>query len=285
MVKKDRIEFLKEKFLNKYRIVVLNEETFEERFALKLTRLIVLILAVLSGIVVVALTTILIAFTPIREYIPGYSSTALKKKALKLSIKIDSLEREIVVKNNYFNSIKTVLTGHFDSVVKTPSEDKNIDFKESDFIASSSDSLLRQKVDNIDRFNTTESETEVRDFVLFPPLKGIVSETYNITERHYAIDIAVATNTPVKSIADGMVVFSEWTIETGYVIIVMHNNQLTSVYKHNSQLNKSQGDIVKSGEVIALAGGTGEYSTGPHLHFELWSNGIPVNPLNFIDFE
>ena len=112
-----------------------------------------------------------------------------------------------------------------------------------------------------------------------------ISQNYNIKEKHYAVDIVVAKDTPIKATADGVVIFSEWTTETGYVIIIEHSYGLISVYKHNAFLTKSQGDLVKSGEVIATAGNTGELTTGPHLHFELWSDGYPINPTNFIDFE
>jgi murein DD-endopeptidase MepM/ murein hydrolase activator NlpD len=121
--------------------------------------------------------------------------------------------------------------------------------------------------------------------VLFPPVNGTISENYNVEEKHYAIDIVVAKDTPVKATADGTIIFGEWTAETGYVVIIEHSNELISVYKHNGSLTKRQGDLVKAGEVIAMAGNTGEFTTGPHLHFELWSRGYPVNPANFIDFK
>ena len=120
---------------------------------------------------------------------------------------------------------------------------------------------------------------------MFPPVKGTISDKYRPEDRHFATDIAVTINTPVKAVADGTVIFSEWTVETGYVMIIAHEQQLLSVYKHNASLTKNQGDLVKSGEVIALSGNSGEYTTGPHLHFELWSNGYPVDPENFIDFQ
>ena len=121
--------------------------------------------------------------------------------------------------------------------------------------------------------------------MLFPPVSGTISEPYNLEEKHYAVDVVVAKDTPVKATADGIVIFSEWTVSTGYVIILEHSYGLISVYKHNAELSKSQGDLVKAGEVIAIAGNTGELSTGPHLHFELWNDGYPINPTNFIDFK
>jgi murein DD-endopeptidase MepM/ murein hydrolase activator NlpD len=120
---------------------------------------------------------------------------------------------------------------------------------------------------------------------LFPPVTGVISQPYDVSQKHYAVDIAVAQNAPIKAVSDGTVIFAEWTLETGYVVILEHQNTLLSVYKHNATITVLQGDLVKSGEVIATAGNTGEFSTGPHLHFELWSNGYPVNPVEFIDFE
>jgi len=121
--------------------------------------------------------------------------------------------------------------------------------------------------------------------VLFPPVSGTISESYDVKSKHYAVDIVVEENTPIKATADGTVIFAEWTAQTGYVILIEHSSGLISVYKHNASLTKSQGDLVKAGEVIATAGNTGELTTGPHLHFELWSDGYPVNPTNFIDFK
>ena len=121
--------------------------------------------------------------------------------------------------------------------------------------------------------------------VFFSPLTGNVSQDFDMNEKHYALDIVAQTGTPVKAIADGTVILAEWTAETGYVITIQHPNEFISVYKHNGTLLKQQGDIVKSGEAIASVGSTGELTTGPHLHFELWNNGFPVNPTDYIDFQ
>lgn len=276
------------KLLHKYRLVVLNEDTFQERFAIKLTRLNVFVIVSLTTIGLVAATIFLIAFTPLREFIPGYSSTKLKRKATELSFRTDSLQRVISINEKYFSSIKRVLTGDV----------KTVEFNKDSILNAASaetvqlkvkptkqDSLLREKVDKEDKYNLFESAISSSNFVLFPPVNGNISESYNLKEKHFAVDIIVAKNTPVKSTADGTVIFAEWTAETGYVVIIEHSNDLISVYKHNSSLTKEQGDVVKAGEVIAMAGSTGEFTTGPHLHFELWSKGYPINPTNFIDFK
>ncbi|WP_452598490.1 M23 family metallopeptidase [Pontimicrobium sp. MEBiC01747] len=288
MSKKEKKIPLKRKLLHKYRLVILNEDTFEERISFKLTRLNVFVLATISSILLIALTTLLIAFTPIREYIPGYSSTALKKKAVELNYKTDSLQKVIRLNEQYYSSIKKVLKGEVstvefnrDSILSAA----KLDIGEVDLDPIKEDSILREKVDKEDKYNLFETAKTKASFVLFPPVSGTISETYNVEEKHYAVDVIVAENTPVKSAADGTVIFAEWTTETGYVIIIEHSHGLISVYKHNESLTKAQGDLVKSGEVIAMAGNTGELTTGPHLHFELWSDGYPVNPTNFIDFK
>ncbi len=285
--KKKEKKFTK-KLLHKYRLVILNEDTFEERFAIKLTRLNVFVLTSLSTILLVFFTILLIAFTPLREYIPGYSSTKLKKEASMLNYKTDSLVREIESKQRYYASIKKVLTGEVsavelnrDSVIEAAKNDPEV----LQITTNGPDSLLREKVEKEDKYNLFEDTSGQNNIVLFPPVNGTISQNYNLKDKHYAVDVVVATNTPVKATADGTVIFAEWTVETGYVVIIEHNQELISVYKHNTAITKSQGDLVKAGEVIAMSGNTGELSTGPHLHFELWSKGYPVNPTNFIDFQ
>lgn len=279
---------IKKRLLDKYRLVILNENTFEERLSLKLTRLNVFVIVTLSAILLVGFTILLIAYSPLKEYIPGYSSTALKKKATDLSFKTDSLQQVLAMNDRYFASIKKVLKGDVsseelnrDSIV----EATKLEISEVDLNPIKEDSILRAKVEKEDKYNLFESATSVTNFVLFPPVTGTISEPYNVKEKHYAVDIVVPKDTPIKATADGIVVFAEWTASTGHVIILEHSYGLISVYKHNATLTKSQGDLVKAGEVIATSGNTGELSTGPHLHFELWSDGYPINPTNFIDFE
>ena len=276
------------KLLHKYRLVVLNEDTFEERFAIKLTRLNVFVILSMLTILLIAGTTMLIAYTPLREYIPGYSSTSLKKQATALSYKTDSLQNVITANEKYLESIKRVLTGDIsaieinkDSIIEAAEQDIN----QATLNPSQEDLQLREKVDKEDKYSLFESATSRVSFVLFPPVTGIISEGYNIEDKHFAVDIVVAKDTPIKAASDGTVIFAEWTTQTGYVIIIDHGNGLISAYKHNVSLTKEQGDLVKSGEVIAISGNTGELTTGPHLHFELWSDGYPIDPATFIDFE
>ncbi|MBE0422781.1 MAG: M23 family metallopeptidase [Lutibacter sp.] len=278
----------RQKLINKYRLVVLNEDTFEEKLSFKLTRLNVFIFGTFFSVLLIVGTIYLIAFTSLREYIPGYSSTKLKREATQLVYKVDSLNQVLEVNNLYIQKVKALLTGEIkevqfdkDSVLSALKLNKDsMNFEPSDI-----DLEFRQDVESADRFSIFSEATKNANIVFFSPVKGIVTDGYSNKNKHFAIDIAVKKGTPVKSVADGTIIFAEWTIETGYVAIVEHSNGFISVYKHNTALHKQQGDMVKSGEVIASAGDMGELSTGPHLHFELWNEGYPVNPVNYIDFE
>lgn len=279
----------RERITNKFRLVVLNEDTFQERLSFKLTILNIFVFGGVFSIILVALTTVLIAYTPIREYIPGYASTQLKKDASKLLFETDSLKNRLRMLENYTKVLVPILSGEqpiskvdFDSL-KANLKPTKVDQKKLN--ASKTDSLFREKVDSKDRFPLFDKAEKKIDKVFFAPIKGNISQSFNDTNKHFAIDIVATTGTPVKSIEDGSVIFSGWTTETGYVIILEHGSGFISVYKHNGALLKQQGDFVKSGEVIATVGSTGELTTGPHLHFELWYNGYPVNPINYIDFK
>ncbi|TMU55065.1 M23 family metallopeptidase [Flagellimonas algicola] len=285
--KKKRKE-IKQKLLHKYRLVILNESTFEEKISFKLSRLNVFVTGTLFIIVLIGLTTLIIAFTPLREYIPGYSSTRLKRQATELTYKTDSLVTVLNYTNRYLDNVRLVLRGDVENnEVNRDSlfEKYKLDPSTVDLTPIREDLLLREEVDLEDKYNLFERNIENVGSLLFAPLSGTVSQNFDPNNKHYAVDVVAPKDTPVKSIADGTVLFSEWTAETGYVIIVKHQDDLTSVYKHNGSLSKSQGDLVRAGEVIASIGNTGELTTGPHLHFELWKKGKPVNPLNYIDFK
>jgi murein DD-endopeptidase MepM/ murein hydrolase activator NlpD len=285
--KEKRSKKIKKKLLHKYRLVVLNEETFEERFSFKLNRLNVFVFSVLLSLFLIGITTLIIAFTPLREYIPGYSSTSLRKKATALSFKADSLQQIIIINEKYLSSVRKVLSGDIKSVDFNKDsiiEAAKIEASQVNLQASKGDSLLREKVAREDKYNPLLGE-ETLGLVFFAPVKGSVTEKYNPQNKHYAIDIVTVKNAPVKAAANGTVIFADWTSNTGNVIILKHANNTLTVYKHNASLSKQQGEMVKGGEVIATVGNTGALTTGPHLHFELWRNGYPVNPQDFIDFD
>ncbi|MEE9406560.1 MAG: M23 family metallopeptidase [Polaribacter sp.] len=282
--KKDK---LKKRLTDKYRLVVLNENTFEERFSLKLSRLNVFVLGGVFSILLIAVTTVLIAFTPIKEYIPGYSSSQLKADAVKLTFEADSLKIKLAVLENYTKALIPVLTGEIEaeSIDSIQTKARQRVINESLLNASKEDSLFREKIESENRFAIQQNTNSNVKIVFFAPLSGTVSQNFDSNSKHFAVDIVAKTGTPIKAIADGTVIFSDWNTETGYVILLKHSNDYISVYKHNGNLLKQQGDFVKSGEVIATVGSTGELTTGAHLHFELWSGGYAVNPTNFIDFK
>lgn len=285
-IKEKGAKRFRRKLLHKYRLVILNEETFEERFSFKLNRLNVFVFSTLFALFLILATTFIIAFTPLREYIPGYSSTTLKKKATRLAYETDSLQKILAVNEQYLASIKKVLTGNVktvnfnkDSIIELAKTDPSVLIR-----TSRKDSLLREAVAKEDKYNPLIAPL-IQQYALFAPVKGTVSEGYDSKTKHYAVDVVTIKDSPVKAVADGTVIFAEWTAATGYVIILKHDNNLISVYKHNAMLTKEQGEIVNAGEVIATVGNTGEFTTGPHLHFELWRDGFPVNPTSFIDFD
>lgn len=283
---KKRREF-KRKLLHKYRLVILNENTFEEKISFKLSRLNVFVTGSLCIIGLIGLTTLLIAFTPLREYIPGYSSTKLKKQATDLTYTTDSLVLTLNNTNRYLDNIRKVLKGDIENSetnLDSIRERFELDPSSVDLTPIREDSLLRAEVALEDKYNLFERETGGTELVLFPPVTGIISNAYDVGKKHFAVDVTAPINTPVKAVANGTIIFSEWTTDTGYVIIVKHSEGLISVYKHNGALYKEQGDVIRAGEVIASVGNTGELTTGPHLHFELWNDGSAVNPMHYIDF-
>ncbi len=286
MEKKSKKNKFKEKLTFKYRFVVLNEDTFEERFSFKLNRLNAFIFGGLFSIILIALTTLIIVVTPLKEYIQGYSSTELKKEAISLVYKVDSLEQALFVNNLYIENIQQVLKGEIKRVTfNKDSVFEQMRVEKIDFAPSAVDSTFREEVEQEDRFSVFEQATKNTDIVFTSPIKGEITQDYNSKEKHFAIDIAVGEDTPVKAVAKGTVIFTGFTADTGYVIILKHSQGFISVYKHNASVFKTQGELVKAGEVIASAGSTGTFSTGTHLHFELWDDGYPVNPINYIDFK
>jgi len=279
---------IKRKLLNKYRLVILNESTFEEKLSFKLSRLNVFVAGWIITFLLIGLTTLLIAFTPLREYIPGYSSTKLKKQATDLTYKTDSLVNVLNYTNRYLENIRKVLNGDIannetnrDSLF----EQIKLDPSTIDLSPIKEDLNLREQVALEDKYNLFQGNSSTTERRLISPVSGTISQEYDSKVKHFAVDVVAPKDTPVKAVANGTVIFSDWTTETGYVIIVEHKDNLLSVYKHNGALLKSQGDVVQSGEAIASVGNTGKLTTGPHLHFELWNNGSPVNPTDYLDFK
>ncbi len=281
-------KIIKKKLFTKNRLVILNEETFEEVFSLRLTLMNVFVVATIGALLIIFITTYIIAFTPLREYIPGYASTKLKRDATELALKSDSLSNALKKNEAYITSIQRVLTGDLDyakfnkdSITATNVEP----ISEEDLKPTEADLKLREQVAREDKYNLFEKAKPKVSVVFFPPAQGMITEKFNPKEKHYAVDVALAKDTPIKAVLSGTVIFADWTPTTGNVVIIRHNNGFISAYKHAASLTKEQGDTVRTGEVIALAGSTGQESTGVHLHFELWKDGYPIDPSIFIAFE
>ena len=276
----------KGKLLDQYRMIIVNEKTFEEQFYFRLSRLNVIVLLILLISSIMTGTFFLITSTPVKEFIPGYPSSELRLKAIKNTFLLDSIINVTKQQEKFLESIKNALLGE-NSQVESEDYMPPISQVETDeYLVTQvrEDSILRSRVIQEDKYNFARSSDSNLIDLLFPPAKGEITQKYDPDSKHYGIDIALSENYPVKSILDGRVIFAEWTAETGNVVIIKHSRELTSIYKHNAALYKKQGDLVSTGEVIASAGNTGEFSTGTHLHFELWLSGYPVNPIDFINF-
>ena len=272
----------------KYKVVVSNDETFEEIISLKTNNFQLFLFALLYTILVVIFSTTIIFFTQVREYVPGYPSTDLLVSAAKITVKADSLEKELALNAQFFSAIESVLKGDSNQTAKRLEQDTPIknDLKEVEIVATiPQDSILRAYVDNQDRFNLTRNQLLIDSKRYYSPVKGVVTDGFDIEKNHFAVDVSVDIGTPVKALLAGTVLFSEWSIETGHVILLDHGENLISVYKHNSKILKSQNDTVQAGEVIAFSGEEGALSSGPHLHFEIWKNGLPIDPETILSFE
>ena len=279
--------FLKRIF-NDYKVVVSSEDTFEEKLSFKANKINAFIIMLLYSIILIAFTISIVFFTQLREMVPGYSSSDLLNRAIYLTKKTDSLEQQIALNNKFYKSIEDVLSGNVDEFISRDELSIDSNLINPDIFTISpnlQDSILRQYVENEDKFNLTNNELIIENKMFFSPIKGEITQSFNFNENHFAVDIAADIGTPVKSVLDGKIIFSEWSLETGYVVVIDHGENIISVYKHNSKILKEQNNFVQAGEVIAYSGNQGNLSTGPHLHFELWKNGTPIDPEPLLNFK
>ena len=274
---------------NKYRLVVMNEQTFEEKASFHLRPLNVFVAVGIIILLLITLTTFIIAFSPLREYIPGYADVKTQRKVYSLAMKADSMEKALNARDLYIQNINNIINGNPGTV----DGNKKTQVARYDTIhslkKSVQDSALRKEIETQDQFTLGVRDNasflnSMSGFLFFPPVKGTVTNRFDPVSKHYGIDIASNANEAVKSTLDGTVLLANFTSETGYVIAIQHSNNLLSFYKHNSSLLKKPGDFVKAGDAIAIIGNSGELSTGPHLHFELWYNGTALDPQKYISF-
>ena len=282
---------LLQRLRTKYIFIIRNEENFEVRFTLRSSLASLVMITGGISVVLIALIISLVAFTPLREYIPGYADVDVRKDILYLSFKTDSLEEALQERSDYIRNIRRVLTDSVDVEDTTNvSKDKPSAAQNKSFTPPShADSILRTEVEAQNPYNVApggsgKAGNNLNDYFFFAPLKGIVTNGFNPASNHFGVDITSKENDAVKATLDGTIILSTWTLATGNVIIIQHKDNIISVYEHNSVLMKKAGDNVQAGDVIAIVGNSGELTSGPHLHFELWYQGSPVNPIDYVTF-
>jgi murein DD-endopeptidase MepM/ murein hydrolase activator NlpD len=280
----------KNNWRDKYRFSVINDHTFEEVWRIKLTQYTAFLLITFLVVFLIGATTSLIAFTNLREFIPGYPDITMRRNILMSAIRLDSLDRELALRDKYFDNLNAIISGNL-PVESLRQLDTTKNYKAINFKNPPEDSALRARIENEERYNLTlgpatqETITSLAGLHFFPPVKGIISGRYDLSVKHFGTDIVTKPNALVYAALDGTVIFTGWTMETGFVIEVQHPNNIVSVYKHNASLLKETGDLVRAGEAISVVGASGElYTSGPHLHFEIWYKGSPLDPEKHILF-
>lgn len=279
---------VREKLRNMYRLVLLQEDTFEEKLAFRLTPLNVFTYAGLLIILLVVIVTAGIVFTPLREYIPGYADITTKRNAAYAVFKADSLENELIIRENYMQNLYTLLTGGAPSDSSDIADRHIVHSGEIEDYRSQADQRLREEVEEAEKYSVHSSGIASRSraaaYFFFTPVQGVVTSEFSTQKDHFGVDVATKEGESVKAVFDGTVIFAGWSPEVGHVIQIHHRNNLVSIYKHCSVVLKRKGDFVTAGEVIGMVGNTGEYTTGAHLHFELWEDGQPLNPQDYLTF-
>ncbi|MCU0462787.1 MAG: M23 family metallopeptidase [Bacteroidales bacterium] len=280
----------KRNWRDKYRFSIVNDTTFEEVWRVRLTQYNAFLLITFLVLFIIGATVSIIAFTNIREFIPGYPDVTMRRNILMSAIRLDSLEKQLELRDNYFANINAIIAGEKPAEIYSM-QDTSGAYKSIRYTTSPEESALRAQVENEERYNVTytpdfsESVTSLAELHFFPPVKGIVSGKFDIRTKHYGTDIVAKPRSPVSAALDGTVIFTGWTMETGYVIEIQHPNNIVSVYKHNASLLKETGDLVRAGEPVSIVGDSGElYTSGPHLHFEIWYKGSPLDPEKHILF-
>lgn len=278
--------------VNRYLLIIRNEENFAEKSTFSFTYAKVILLAVTVFIVLMLLSLLLVKTLLAQWFDPRHAQIEANKKLYELTIKVDSLADEVEQKDRFILNFQRVLAGDTSEVFQDyDSEtlsDASLPDEDIDVAALSPiDSQFRQEFEKTDLSLVnfaSEKFNELQEIFFFSPLSGFVSAPYKVKSGHFGVDIVAKKNEPVKSIADGTVIMASWTQDSGYVIAIQHRGNLISVYKHNADLLKKVGNFVNAGEIISIIGNTGDLTDGPHLHFELWYNGNSLNPEEFVTF-
>ena len=295
--KRSLLKWFSLKNLNhKYDFLMSHDETGRPMLKFQLNLLNLILVTIGIALLLIILTSIIIAFTPLREYIPGYTDTNLDREVYQLNLRADSISREMKKKDIYFENLKRIVEGYdfaADSALAEMNIYEPLPRSVTDTITlhkSVQDSLLRVEFEAQNQYNlfgdltaTTKRPQSVKNF--FVPLAGQVFKGFDPQSGHFGIDISSDESQIIKATLDGTVVFSIWSLEKGYCLGIQHEDGYFSIYNHNATLLKSEGDFVKAGEAIAILGRSGEATTEAHLHFELWHNGIAINPTEYVMIE
>lgn len=287
--KRQKRQTLWKKIRFKYKLSFLNENTLEEVFSLRLSGLYATLIIAFFCFLLISLTAILIINTPIRNYLPGYLDSEIRHEIISQELKVDSLEKAIGSKDVFLTNLSSILRGDIpaDSIHVLDSAREVINVDTANLGKNKASESFVKKYEEEAKYNLSSlsASSDYEHFSFYRPVKGIVSSRFNQQEKHFGIDIAADPKQSILATLDGTVIYTGYDAKAGYVIQLQHNNSYISIYKHNAILLKKQGDKVKAGEAIALVGNTGSLSTGPHLHFELWLKGQPINPEEYIIFK
>lgn len=274
----------------RYQLIIRNEENFAEKTSLGFTYAKVILFSVILFTIMFFVSLFLSKTILARWYDPRHAQMLMNQQLLELDNKVDSLATEVDRKDRFISNFQRVLSGDTSSY-EDPSKVLGADQKplgnEQDLNLTPADSQFRKDFEKSDLSLITLTSMKYRELqgtFFFSPLTGFISDRFDSKKGHYGVDVVSKANEPVKSIADGTVIFASWTQDTGYVIMIQHSGNLISVYKHNAELLKKVGNFVNAGEIIAIVGNSGEMTDGPHLHFELWYNGNPLDPEEFVTF-
>ena len=268
----------------KYKLTVINENTLEEVVGIHVSKLNGLSVLLTACTVIFLIAATIIAFTPLRNYLPGYMNSEVRAQVVTNALRADSLQLALERQNRYVMNIQDILSGKV-KVDSVQSIDSLTNMRAEELMQRSKeeDAFIQQYEEN-ERYNlrNISGEREVGGLIFYRPTRGLMSANFDPIKKHYGVDLTANPNESILAVLDGTVVFAAYTAETGYVIQIQHSQNFISIYKHCGTLMKQQGDMVKGGDVIALVGK--EYNEKPHLHFELWYKGTPVNPGKYVVF-
>lgn len=270
----------------KYKLTITNENTLEEVVGIRVSKLNGLSVLLSALGVLFLITGSIVAFTPLRNYLPGYMNSEVRSQVVENALRVDSLQQLVDRQNLYIMNIQDIFSGKV-SVDTVHSIDSLTNMRHDSLMEHTKrEEEFRRQYEETEKYNLTTitSQPEVDGLIFYRPTRGMISGHFDADKKHYGTDIAANPNESVLATLDGTVILSTYTADTGYLIQVQHNQDFISVYKHCGSLLKKAGDKVQGGEAIALVGNSGTLTTGPHLHFELWHKGRAVNPEKYIVF-